>query len=306
MKVPEADGRWFPRLTEADLARAQDPPRVHRLSDGRAITYLEVGDPRGRPAFWFHGSPGGRLEGLLIDELGRDRGHRFILPDRPGLGGSSPCFGWSMPSFTRDVLELADHLGFSSFSVLGGSGGGPFVLAAAALAPDRVERAVSLACAGSFEIEALRQTIGLVDRIAAWGAQQRGALELYFAGLSGVSRMPEVVVRALGRLLAPGQDPLVALLLARTLRESLSAGPAGLVEDTRVLHRPWGFSLEAIEVPVIFVNGTSDRFVPLAYGRALAARVSRARLEVAMGDGHFRTIFDLGRLARLLEEVAPP
>jgi pimeloyl-ACP methyl ester carboxylesterase len=41
----------------------------------------------------------------------------------------------------RDVLAVADAMGFERFGVIGGSGGGPHALACAALLPHRVERA---------------------------------------------------------------------------------------------------------------------------------------------------------------------
>jgi len=43
-----------------------------------------------------------------------------------------------------DVAALADELGFDRFGVTGGSGGGPHVLACAALIPDRVVRAICI------------------------------------------------------------------------------------------------------------------------------------------------------------------
>jgi hypothetical protein len=57
-----------------------------KLSDGRTLAYLDIGDPEGRPLFYFHGGPGSRLEGLLYDQFNRQLGIRMIAPDRPGYG----------------------------------------------------------------------------------------------------------------------------------------------------------------------------------------------------------------------------
>jgi hypothetical protein len=57
-----------------------------QLSDGRTLAYLDSGDPEGHPVFYFHGSPGSRLEGLMYDELNQQLGIRMIVLDRPGYG----------------------------------------------------------------------------------------------------------------------------------------------------------------------------------------------------------------------------
>jgi hypothetical protein len=48
-----------------------------QLSDGRTLAYLDIGDPEGRPLFYFHGGPGSRLEGLLFDEFNQQLGIRM-------------------------------------------------------------------------------------------------------------------------------------------------------------------------------------------------------------------------------------
>ena len=50
-----------------------------QLSGGRTLAYLDIGDPEGRPVFYFHGSPGSRLEGLMYDERSQQLGIRMIV-----------------------------------------------------------------------------------------------------------------------------------------------------------------------------------------------------------------------------------
>jgi len=45
------------------------PDNVVRLRDGRILGYAEYGDPTGRPAFLFHGTPGSRLEGAIAHDV---------------------------------------------------------------------------------------------------------------------------------------------------------------------------------------------------------------------------------------------
>jgi hypothetical protein len=36
------------------------------LRDGRSLGYGEIGDPGGKPIFYFHGFPGSRLEIMMV------------------------------------------------------------------------------------------------------------------------------------------------------------------------------------------------------------------------------------------------
>ena len=292
--------RLFPQLNADDLALTKTSPHTLERPKGRVVAYDLRGDLNGRPCFWFHGSPSCRLEGILLEQFGRTRGHKFIVLDRPGIGGSDYDPTWTMPSFVEDVLAVADSLELSHFSVAGGSGGGPFVLAMAAIASERIHHAVSLACAGAFEYPDGKAAIGWVDRWAAWAIQYPSLIENYFRTLGLVRFVPEKLVSAGGGSFSPtGQKELVILFL-RVLRESLRSGPIGVVRDTCVLHEAWGFDLQAINIEVDLVSGTRDGFVPPAYGTAIAQHIPKVRHHIAEGDDHFRTIFDLNRLHKLL------
>lgn len=57
-----------------------------RLKDERDLGYAEYGDPKGKPAFFFHGWPVSRLSGGLAHKASKKLGIRVISPDRPGYG----------------------------------------------------------------------------------------------------------------------------------------------------------------------------------------------------------------------------
>ncbi len=90
-----------------------------QLSDGRTLAYLDIGNPEGRPLFYFHGGPGSRLEGLLFDELNQQLGIRMIALDRPGFGLSDFQKDRTYLDWSNDVSELADQLRIDQFAVLG-------------------------------------------------------------------------------------------------------------------------------------------------------------------------------------------
>jgi pimeloyl-ACP methyl ester carboxylesterase len=49
---------------------------------------------------------------------------------------------------------------------------------------------------------------------------------------------------------------------------------------------PWRFDLASISVPVVLWYGTKDPIYPPDVGRALAARIPSARLEIVDGATH--------------------
>ncbi|MGF1510434.1 MAG: alpha/beta fold hydrolase [Myxococcota bacterium] len=283
--------------------RLPQPPFEVETEHGalHGIAFDVFGPEAGVPMFWFHGSPSCRLEARLLGSWAHEVGRRLVAIDRPGVGRSEPRSRWSMSDVIFDVVQIADYLGWNRFGVAGGSGGGPFVLAAAALAPERLTFAVSLACAGAFE----HVTAGWVDRIGQWATRVPGALDGSFSALRLVAQAtpPVWVGRAaapLGWLLGTPSGAW-ARFAVEMVREATHHGSHGLAEDTRVLHRPWGFDLEAVRAPVTLVAGDRDPFIPLHYTQNLKARIPAARLEVATGADHFQTIFDLPRLTRLTD-----
>ena len=91
------------------------------LPDGRNLVYLIVGE--GKPALYFHGLPGSRLDVLL--QKGFSSKHlQMIGVDRPGFGLSTFAPNRRVSDFAADIGFLANHLGIDKFALLGVSGGG--------------------------------------------------------------------------------------------------------------------------------------------------------------------------------------
>jgi pimeloyl-ACP methyl ester carboxylesterase len=131
-------------MTDTDLA----------LGDGRTLRCYDQGPADGAfPAFWLHGTPniGPPPEPLFADAA--RLGLRWLGYDRPGYGGSSARPGRDVASCASDMALIADRLGIERFAVMGHSGGGPHALAAAALLPDRVVAAVSIAGLAPYDAE---------------------------------------------------------------------------------------------------------------------------------------------------------
>src|SRR5437868_4337089 len=111
---------------------------VFRLRDGRALGYAEYGDPGGTPVFFFHGSPGSRLQRHPDPSITSSFGARIITVDRPGYGRSDFQPGRRLLDWPADAAQLADALSIERFAAIGLSGGGPYLLACAYAMPERL------------------------------------------------------------------------------------------------------------------------------------------------------------------------
>jgi pimeloyl-ACP methyl ester carboxylesterase len=108
---------------------------VLRLQDGRALAYVEWGDPVGAPILEFHGLPNPRQADTVSNAFLRDRGIRRITVDRPGVGFSDPQLGRTLLDWPNDVAQLVEALRLERFGLLGVSGGAPHALACAGPCP---------------------------------------------------------------------------------------------------------------------------------------------------------------------------
>ncbi|CAH0015787.1 unnamed protein product [Clonostachys rhizophaga] len=76
-----------------------------------------------------------RLEASGVDELARRRGIRVISLDRPGYGLSTTQPNRTIVDWPADVRAFAEGMKLDKFSIIGGSGGGPYALACAHALP---------------------------------------------------------------------------------------------------------------------------------------------------------------------------
>lgn len=109
---------------------------------GVTIAYRDHGDPHAAPVLLLHGmASSGDTWHRLVPELVA-AGHRVVVPDLRGHGGSSRTGGYDFAGFTADLAGLLDHLGVAEVSLVGHSLGGHLATLLAQRQPDRVRRLV--------------------------------------------------------------------------------------------------------------------------------------------------------------------
>lgn len=288
--------------------------RTIRLSDGRALAYLDTGDPEGRPLFHFHGGPGSRLEGLLFDQLNRRLGIRMIVPDRPGYGLSDSQEDRTYLDWPQDVRELADHLGIDRFAVLGWSSGGPHAVAAAHGVPERIAVAAIAAGEGPYASDDFPREVltrdtfsgSRTNRLFIWSANNGPWL------IRALSRMMRIAVFSdpVGLAESFGDTSLSARdrqffkrrEYAAELVEAFRQGAEGITRDLTIERRDWPFELEDIHAPKVLVfHGEEDAGVDPRVAHYVCGRIpSCDEPTIFPGEGHSVVYYRYEEIARAM------
>jgi pimeloyl-ACP methyl ester carboxylesterase len=279
--------------------------REHRVPVDRGVlAVLEAGDPNGPAVVVHHGTPGSSLLWRGLVEDAEARGVRLLGYDRPGYGGSDPHPGRRVADAAGDVTAIADALGIERLAVEGGSGGGPHALACAALLPDRVLAAASLAGVAPYSAEGLDWLDGMgQDNLDEFAAALAGREQLgrYLEGQAEaiLAADPEDVAETLRSLLSPPDAAVctgeVAEFILAATRRGIQERLDGWIDDDFAFVEDWGFDLGTIEVPVQLWHGAEDRFVPIAHGAWVAERIPGVDARLLEGEGHLT--IQLGRIA---------
>jgi pimeloyl-ACP methyl ester carboxylesterase len=257
---------------------------------------VEVGGSQDGQALVFHtGTPsGGTMFAPLVDK-GAQRGLRHIAYSRPGYASSDRCAGRAVADCALDVAAVADALDIERFFTAGWSGGGPHALACAALLPERVIAAATIAGVAPRFADGLDWLDGMgqenLDEVAAAEAgeeQLLGFLEPFREQI--MSATGTELYAVLGDLLSEVDRSLLtgqyADYLADSERQGLARGVYGWFDDDMAFMRDWGFDVADVSRPVTVWQGAQDRMVPLAHGEWLAAHVPGARARLLQEHGH--------------------
>ena len=267
-----------------------------RLPDGRQLGFAEYGDRGGVPCFYFHATPGSRLDPAVL--FARSpvtlKGIRLVAVDRLGFGLSDRQPGREFGDFPADVAAVADHLGIDRFAVVGLSGGGGYALACAYAIPGRLS--VAVVVSGMTPVSQPEERRGLavgnrvVYRLAGSAPRLAQAIMalLFRMTILALKRSERSPRGAMGLPFAPEvlADPRLRPLVIAGLNEAvIRPGARGLVDELALYGRRWDIRLEGIETAVCLWHGDSDVNAPTARARAVAAAIPRCRA-VFVAGGH--------------------
>jgi len=263
-------------------------------ADGRHLEYGTIGNPEGQTVVFHHGTPGCVFTFLQYQEL-LTMGDFFVVTySRAGYGQSSRKEGRTIGDVVSDIDAILDQEGRSSYVSVGWSGGGPHALACAAL---------DSRCTGALSVAGVAPTDADFDWTEGMGQANIDEFELAKvggpeyeqhareAGETFKGATVDNVIDLFGDVMSDVDKAAWAPLhlrerAAMEYAHAFASGGDGFFDDDRAFLKPWGFSPEAIRVPVSLWYGSNDLMVPSSHGDWLTKAIPDARAHYFAEDGH--------------------
>ena len=277
------------------------------LSDDRQIGYSEYGDPNGHPVFFFHGTPGSRLQAADFHDAAQARHCRFFGVDRPGMGLSSEN-KHTLLSWADDIRELADHLNINKFSIIAHSGGAPFAMACAYALPERVSSVAIVSGLAPTTMaeskEGLNRGMRIINVLIrnipgmAWLLMQvhRSMLSKPERFKRTLQQLPEP-----DRILLENPEQWNAMISAQT--ETFRQGVVGPAREFQLILRKWGFDLSKITCPVTIWQGRLDSQVPVSHAEIYKKLLPNSKLKISDEDAHLSMLYH--HAEEIFESIRP-
>jgi pimeloyl-ACP methyl ester carboxylesterase len=265
-----------------------------RLACGRFLKYHRFGNPTGPLVFYFHGTPGSRIEAGLIEHEANLAGVHLVSVDRPGMGRSTYYANRRVTDWPCDVETIADSLGYAgtSFGVIGMSGGTPYATVCARMIPHRLTHVAIVS--GHAPLGTPGVSTGSADKAIALITRRPrlGRMGVNFIARR-LDRRPDRVVAKITKDWTAADrnlilcNPLYHRMLIANLRESAACGGEGLVTDISLLACDWGFKLCDIHgVGVSIWQGGCDRIAPPSTGKYFHRQIAGSEFHLDPKAGH--------------------
>lgn len=276
--------------------------KTFQLPDGRVLGYAEYGAPQGKPLFYFHGWPSSRIEfaGVNGDKIASELNVRVIAVDRPGFGLSDYKPHYRFTDWPQDVARLADHLGFDRFPIMGYSASSPYTLACAHALADRLT-AVGVVSGVAQPFNAPGATDGMPTLMLWTTARIHPRLTWFLFNMmkntianAPRDQLPKSAEQAMmseADFAFIRENPSVNGANLDGGTEALRQGGLGPAEAGALYWKPWGFSLEDIQLKVHMWHGEDDINAPFAaHGKVLAQKLPNVEAKFYPGEGHISLI----------------
>lgn len=266
---------------------------------GHDLSFAEAGS-EGPVVVLLHGIAGSSRTWDPVLPLLADSLH-LIAPDLLGHGMSAkPRADYSLGAFASEVRDLLDVLGHQRVTIVGHSLGGGVAMQFAYQFPARTERLVLVSSGGlGPEVTPLLRAATLpgTELVLPLLTNPR-VRDMVGAIAKAAARLPMVRPRPSAAEVARGFESLADVEAQRafiaTIRSVLD------LQGQRVDATEWLYVTTGM--PVLFIWGECDPFIPVAHGRKAAAAVAGSRLVIFESAGHFPHVEEPHRFAEVLRD----
>ena len=222
--------------------------------DGRVLEVVLAGPPDGMPLFV---APRDARRRGDVRSAGRDRrgarsaAHHLLASRDTAARDGTRAAPW--PTALPTFVAVADALGYERFYSVGGSGGGPHSIACAALLPDRVIAAASIASPAPLDAEGFDWTAGMgQENVVELATAQSGddEFEAYLdrEADSMVGTSADEIVTVLGDVVSEvdrrALSGALGEFIVKEIGHALAPGVWGWFDDDRALFERLGVRAE--------------------------------------------------------------
>lgn len=264
--------------------------KITTLKDGRKLSYIEYGDPKGKVLIYLHGWPSGRLMARETDQAAKKLGIRVISPDRPGYGLSDYKPKRALLDYPDDLLELADRLKIKKFAVVGVSGGGPYAAVCAYKISDRLTKVGIVVGLAPTYVPGLLEGMSMLNKIS-WSSYPYSGWVRNFAAWLAYFRNKYLPSFNSWSFPAKQDRQLMTSEFRKNMHQALAEafrqGTKGAAWDLKLYTQDWGFDLKRIKAPVFLWYGAEDKNVGVVMGKYFASQIKGSKLTIYQNEGHF-------------------
>lgn len=234
------------------------------------LVMLNVTDlGEGTPILWIHGFP---LASSIFEQQLAIRGVRHIMPDLPGFGQSRANVGAvTIDDYARTMIDVLDHRGIDRAVFAGLSMGGYVCLAAARIAPERLQALILLDTRETPDTpEAKKGRYDSIEKVKREGVQP--VVDAMLPKMLTAGAPDETKTRVREIMTSSSREGVIAALQAMAERP----------DSTPVLRR--------IRVPTLLIVGEQDTITPPSDAERMAAALPQSRLMRIPGAAHLANV----------------
>lgn len=257
------------------------PVQELRLADGRRLTWIEFGDPGGRPVLYLHLDYGLIRWPATAERMARARGMRIIVPVRAGYGRSDPHPKTAdhLLGVTLDYAAVLDHLGVKNAVALPLGADLRFAMNLSVLRPDLIRGIVGCACQLPLRTAAQYERMDKWQRFILANARYAPKV-LPFLVQAGFALARRLGKETFFKQVNGGSPADIETFARPEVREAMLEGSDSCLTRKWSAHeaftrecigseKDWSGIVRACTVPVLLLQGDQDPQTPMLTIREL-------------------------------------